>query len=59
MESLLINKIEKFTESNEHWIAVNIYDKKESFYFWIDCSLMDGFCDNVIRLDIAFTETYI
>lgn len=43
MESLEINKIEKFTESGECWISVNIYDKKIPFYFWIDCSLIDGF----------------
>lgn len=43
MESLTINKIEKFTESGEKWISVNIYDKKIPFYFWIDCSLIDGY----------------
>ena len=43
MESLNINKIEKFTESGERWISVNIYDKKIPLYFWIDCSLIDGF----------------
>lgn len=43
MESLKIIDIEKFTESGECWISIKIHDKKENIYFWIDCSLIDGF----------------
>ncbi len=43
MESFKILNIEKFTESGERWISVNIKDLKNNFTFWIDCSLIDGF----------------
>ena len=57
MESLKIINIEKFTESGECWISVKIHDKKENIYFWIDCSLIDGFGNHrIFKTDDLFVD---
>lgn len=43
MQTFDILKIEKMNSGGEHWIAVQLHDKKNNFTFWIDCGMIDGY----------------